>query len=661
MARKNVQKYRFIATMLVATMLAGCFLCAAPHASAYSTLGYTTAINDAYNGGVSSGNVWLFGPYTAAATGKILNIYAYANTSTGVTVKCAWYSDNGGVPFTLLDQSEVLTVYPGAKVWLSFSGFASYGVTAGQKYWFAFITNASSGAPFQIGNVAGGSAKAHYQAASYPTFPSSISGSLEWSSAMTLSVYANVLSDPFTVGNISASAVLGSYTRFNAQWSTNATLDKYVFGSNQSGSWVNNSAVSFTSTWSNTTGAALSSFDSGLIGGVIQWRVWANLTTGQTLDTGLQNVTVTANYMYTFKGVYSETSGVLLPAGSANITIYFATTGESYYNFVMVSTDNSTVVYAPAVPPLYFHFNITDGVGSIIREYWVAPSESGSTIYVFYGDDTVSYIVNFLDYTGVLQRYPYIEAKANVNGSMFTVEKRKVDTQNSVIMELINGRKYSLSLGDGSTSYVYGDVLMTSVSAVQLTLRGIDFPQTSLLMYKYVRIYGLRDFDSPSGITVYYEDDLEATTSVTLSFCYRNGTVAHSAVQTGDSFAYTWAGADNSTDYFVNAEIVHETYGEVEWNQVFVGKNSASSPFSFSWMGSLPFDTAVILPILLIFFAAGCFSVLNAEVGAISAVVMALVFSWMGWVPIEGGVIVATLFLAVLMALIYNKRRVQIY
>jgi hypothetical protein len=60
-------------------------------------------------------------------------------------------------------------------------------------------------------------------------------------------------------------------------------------------------------------------------------------------------------------------------------------------------------------------------------------------------------------------------------------------------------------------------------------------------------------------------------------------------------------------------------------------------------------------------FAAGCFSALNAEVGAIMLVIVAIILTWMGWIPIPGGALVAGLFLAVLMGLVYSKRRVMIY
>jgi len=40
---------------------------------------------------------------------------------------------------------------------------------------------------------------------------------------------------------------------FSAKWSSNATLDSYIFSWNNTGSWVNDSAVNFGSNWTNIT------------------------------------------------------------------------------------------------------------------------------------------------------------------------------------------------------------------------------------------------------------------------------------------------------------------------------------------------------------------------------------------------------------------------
>lgn len=359
-------------------------------------------------------------------------------------------------------------------------------------------------------------------------------------------------------------------------------------------------------------------------------------------------VTYTENgpYFYDFHGVYDEATGAYL--GAVNVTAYFNSSSTLTFQVAGDKTKGFSAV------PTYCLYDLSP----LNREYWFTPNENATTLYI-YNDAATNYVINFLDYTGVLRNYPFVTAKVNVEGIFVVVEKRKADTQNSVTMNLVNGRKYQIEVGDGVTSYVYGDILMTAATAVQLTLRGADFPKETLLMYKYVRIYGLRNFTSPSGISLIYQDTQSLTTSVDISINLQNGTTVYSTSSTAQTFTVTWTSAANATSYFMDVTVHHSVYGDLTWRQIFLGRGVTSAPWTLSWMGSLPFDTAYLLPALIILFAAGCFSVLNAEVGAILLVITAIILSWMGWVPISGGALVAGLFLAILMALIYNKRRVQ--
>jgi hypothetical protein len=78
-----------------------------------------------------------------------------------------------------------------------------------------------------------------------------------------------------------------------------------------------------------------------------------------------------------------------------------------------------------------------------------------------------------------------------------------------------------------------------------------------------------------------------------------------------------------------------------------------------AWFGVLPFDTAYLLPALLIVFAGACFSVINAYIGAFTMVIMAILLSYMGWLPIPSSILVVAFTFAIIMAIIYAKRRIQ--
>jgi len=360
------------------------------------------------------------------------------------------------------------------------------------------------------------------------------------------------------------------------------------------------------------------------------------------------------NYQYIFKGVYDESSNQLKDPGerAVNVTAYYddGTDSETF------EVDTQFVYGAPSIP-LYFHYEL----GTYDREYWLGPNEQGITLYI-YNSTLTSYTINFLDLAGVLEDYPFVEAKRYMNGTLQLIEKRRVDVEKKILMSLVNGVKYNLIIQNGAT-YTYGDLLMTSVQTVTLTLKGIEFPREVELTYKYVRIYGTRSWDvgGTGNITITYEDLLALTTDVDIYINYRNGTNAYNTTIASDSFNHVWASALNNTDYAVICEINHQRYGTYEWRQFFP-RTFSDPPFGLDFLGpSLPFATSIIIPMFLILFVAGCFSQVNAEVGAFMAVVTAIILTYMGWLVIPSGVLITAFCLAILMALIFAKRKVHPY
>lgn len=352
---------------------------------------------------------------------------------------------------------------------------------------------------------------------------------------------------------------------------------------------------------------------------------------------------------FTFHGVYNEATGEL-GTGSASATGYFDVEITPQQFEV-----NGTVNFLFEVTPLYLDYNLG---GDRHRQYWFSEEEDTRQLYVFNATLT-RYTISFLDLAGVLTSHSYVEAQCFINGVLMTVEKRKVDVENKIMMSLVNGIKYTLSLQNGA-SHTFGDLLMTSITTIQLTLKGIAFSKETLLTYKYVRIYGNRDFDTPNGtITITYQDTLNMTASVTIYIKYKNGTNVYNHTEYTNSFNHEWANAMNDTDYAVVCTIDHATYGVYSWKQYFP-LHLSTMPWSLDWLGkSLPFNTAYIIPAFLILFVGGCFSTINAEVGAFMLVITAIVIAYMGWLPIPATALVTAFTFTVLMGIIYAKHKVQ--
>lgn len=363
-------------------------------------------------------------------------------------------------------------------------------------------------------------------------------------------------------------------------------------------------------------------------------------------------VTTANEYSYSFLGPYDEETGLAI---NENVTV---SAWSSEGGIFTQTTFNVSGGLNTTGQVQFFQFTFSD---NSTREYWLDESErTTATIYIFKAS-TTSYVINFLDTTDISDTYPFVVAKRYVNGTLFTVEKRKVDTYKSVLMNLIAGRTYQISLGNNESSYVFGDLLMTGTTAVQLTLRAVDFPVATLLSQKFVRVYSYRNSSTtPNTIYVVYEDTKQLTASVTVTIKYADLTTAYTTTLYTQSFTVSWANAIANTTYQVTVTVDHESYGTLTFKQLLKEESGNDAPFSLAFLGNWAFDSSMLLPAFIIIFCAGCFSTLNSEVGAILMCLAALVLTWLGWIPIPAGALVSATTLAILLALVNHKRKVSV-
>ena len=269
-----------------------------------------------------------------------------------------------------------------------------------------------------------------------------------------------------------------------------------------------------------------------------------------------------------------------------------------------------------------------------------------------------TYTIAFLDLAGILKSMPYVSVNRYING-MKIVEKQKTDAEKKVTFYLEAYTAYTLVLGDTVTTYTFGDVIFADSTSISLTIKAVEFPKATLFTYKYIRVYGERALGSPYGnITITYQDTLNMTNNVQVFINYKNGTNVYNTTYTTDSFICTWSSALNDTDYAVVLTINHQQYGVYAWKQYFP-RSFSTMPWGMDWFGKLPFNTAFLLPALLIIFAGACFSVVNAYMGAFTMVIMAVILSYLGWLPIPVNILVTAFTFAIIMAIIYAKRRIQ--
>lgn len=353
-------------------------------------------------------------------------------------------------------------------------------------------------------------------------------------------------------------------------------------------------------------------------------------------------------YRYTLHGLYDEDSGLLKDANerAVNVTVNFI--GDTTFTFEL----NGTYPRSFVTIPTYFEFDLSNN-----REYWVSPTENTATIYVFEASTTV-YTISFLDLAGALDDYPFVEAQRYINGSLMTVEKRKADLEDKVTMALKNGQKYNLIIKDGST-YTFGDLLITSDTTVQLTLKGIEFPSNIVLGYKYVRMW-INRHSNLTSVSFLYQDTLTLTTSVSLYVYFMNSTLAYNATETAQTFNHTWASANYNVSYYARMVTSHTQFGNLEWRAT-LPRGFSASPWGLDFLGSLDIATSQLIPAFLILASFAVFSRLSVPVGAFIGVGVAILLTWIGWINIPAPALVTALALAILLGYAYARRRVTVY
>ena len=363
---------------------------------------------------------------------------------------------------------------------------------------------------------------------------------------------------------------------------------------------------------------------------------------------------------YIVHGPFFETGAVA--NCTANVTLYSKT--ENPQSFVLDGSDGEadTVTVDVEQPGFYFQWNASwDELGAHYRSYYLSTVDFDE-FWVFVADPSRAYAIYtiaFLDLAGVLQSYPYVSVQRYVNG-LKIVEKQKVDADKKVTFYVEAYSSYTILLSDTITTYTFGDITFADTASITLTVRAVDFPKEVLYTYKYVRIYGERAFGTPYGtITIFFQDISNQTNSVTVWIMVtKNWTVASYDVLTTDSFVYEWSSAENGTDYSVVLTVDHQLFGVYCWKQYFP-MSLSDMPWGLDFLGKLPFNTAYVIPAILIIFFGAAFSVLNAEVGAVVMVVVAAILTYMGWIPITSTVLVTAFTFAVIMAIVYAKRRIQ--
>lgn len=130
-----------------------------------------------------------------------------------------------------------------------------------------------------------------------------------------------------TFASLSSSTTVASAScQFNSTWTDEtslATTGGYIFSTNNTGLWVNDTWSAFSS---NPQAITVSKTLNSTVGAVIQWLYYANDTSNNWNATALQNITITAADTYTLSASWDSPTNTTYPTSTVNFNV--TTTGN---------------------------------------------------------------------------------------------------------------------------------------------------------------------------------------------------------------------------------------------------------------------------------------------------------------------------------------------
>lgn len=176
------------------------------------------------------------------------------------------------------------------------------------------------------------------------------------------------------VGNIGTStSVAGASSTFYANWTVlSGSLDQYIFGTNNTGSWVNETSTAFTTTWSNITKTLNTT-----VGVRVEWEIWGNNTNNIWKNTGLQYLVTTSGApSYDNIIIKGEEAGVATTITIRWTAITGTTLSHSIFSWNNTASWVNTTIALSGTPAWH---NFTDTVNS---------SKPVTIAFKFYGNSS---------------------------------------------------------------------------------------------------------------------------------------------------------------------------------------------------------------------------------------------------------------------------------
>jgi hypothetical protein len=354
-----------------------------------------------------------------------------------------------------------------------------------------------------------------------------------------------------TCSNISASSTsVGLPCQFSSYWTaySPAALSGYIFGTNNTGSWVNQTwtSLSGTTAWENVTATICNT-----VGVIVQYEWWTNDTLNVWANSGLQSLTTTPQpFPPTFGSVGTNTTQAGLTCtfsclvnDIANVSSYIFST-----NNTGTWINNTAVLFSSFFNGSAAWANVTqtlsNAVGNVVGYMWYANDTSNNWA------NSGQYVLTVTVPTPTLQLSPSTQT-CSVYGENFTTQlvvtnaytvtdfkfevcyNTTLLTYSSITWNAWGSGTVTVDMVDGT---ITGTTSGTAVNGTQ-TLVTIQFTATYYRIWKDQSVVSGWQ-NNQSGLIYIQWANLSYATGPDLSYM-RGGT--QNQINVGPDFTYTFA------------------------------------------------------------------------------------------------------------------------
>ena len=357
-------------------------------------------------------------------------------------------------------------------------------------------------------------------------------------------------------------------------------------------------------------------------------------------------------YKYVFYGPYNEENG--LRASAINITVYPAY--GSPFNFTLDGSYTLELEYKPLMFKWKLNFNYS-------RTY--QPIYSYEEIYIFIPESPYFYYnVEIIDFVGL--HNTYIECQTYANGTILTVERKKLSTGKGSLC-LTEFKRYSYNLIADEGIFSLGTVetpqrpiwepakITFIITPAMLEAEPTNFQGISLTAKRV----------NETCIQISYIDNRSRTQSISVTI-YSTGkfnglTEEYSQTYTSQQIAIFWKDALPDKDYIVEIQVEHADYGTLTWK---IPCNSPNPPGRqiidwntiFGWIADWPITPSNFVSAIIVFavivlggFKDSAFALL---LGAITAGVLIM----LGWLGMSWAILSVIVSLIIAYAIVKGRR-----